>query len=439
MAESENRGQRIMPRRSGIRRCGALAAAALLTGLAACGGTDPDATNAEGEDAVTLELVGNVDVQAATEALIEAYRAENPAVSFSTSYAPVDQLQTSLRTQLGAGNAPDVFYAWPGNGSAMSTTQLAEAGLMEPLTGQEWVDRVPESLRQLLGHEGETYIWSPGVGPIGVIYNQSVFEEQGLEVPETWPEFLETCTALKEAGITPIALGAQTPWVTQLINYAIAPSVAFGDEPDLAQKMLEGEASFSDSGWRETFERYMQLDEMRCFNENPNGTTFEQAVSMIADGEAAMMVQVSAVYPQVVEASEGRAEYGMFPLPAADTAEALKIPAGVSAGYAVSPEGEHVDVAKDFLAFAGEEEQMKAFAATTGQIPFSVDDASSLDPLLQPFVPYIEADMTVPFMDQEWPNAEVQPVHFAVIQELFAGTTTIDGALAQLDEAYNQD
>ena len=37
----------------------------------------------------------------------------------------------------------------------------------------------------------------------GVIYNQDIFEEQGLEVPETWDEFIAVCEALEAAGITP--------------------------------------------------------------------------------------------------------------------------------------------------------------------------------------------------------------------------------------------
>ena len=44
----------------------------------------------------------------------------------------------------------------------------------------------------------------------------------------------------------------------------------------------------------------------------------------------------------------------------------------------------------------------------------------------------------MPFMDQQWPNAKVQPAHFAGVQELFAGKTDIDGLLAKLDEAYQQ-
>ena len=44
----------------------------------------------------------------------------------------------------------------------------------------------------------------PNVG--GVFYNQDLFEEQGVEVPTTWTEFLDVCKALKDKGIQPLAL-----------------------------------------------------------------------------------------------------------------------------------------------------------------------------------------------------------------------------------------
>ena len=67
-----------------------------------------------------------------------------------------------------------------------------------------------------------------------------------------------------------------------------------------------------------------------------------------------------------------------------------------------------------------------------------VSTGDKLDPLVEPFASFVKEDKAVPFMDQEWPNAKVQPVHFAGIQELFAGKTTIPKMLKSMDEAYEQ-
>lgn len=76
---------------------------AALGALAACGGTS-------GSGGGTLRLVGVADQQKPLDLLLKEYT----AAKFSTSYAPTDQVQTSVRTQLGAGNAPDVHVVFPG-------------------------------------------------------------------------------------------------------------------------------------------------------------------------------------------------------------------------------------------------------------------------------------------------------------------------------------
>lgn len=429
--------RRVRPGAAGIA---ALACAVLL---GACGGgtdeTGNDDDKGDGGAKGTLKAVVIADEQKAFETARKAFEAANPDIRIDASYAPTDQVQTSLRARLAAGNAPDIHTVWPGNGSSMAMAQLAQANLLADISGQRWIDAIPDNFRQLLGTDGKTLMWAPGMAVIGAIYNKEVFEQAGVEVPKTWPELLKACETFKSKGITPIALGNQTPWVTQLISYAIAPSIAFGENPNLAQDMLDGKATFSNSGWRPTFERYMSLEKAGFFNDNPNGTTVEQTYDQVASGDAAMLVSISAVLPMVQDAAKGRAEIGMFPFPAADNAADLKIPAGVSAGFSVSANSKYQAEAKKFIEFLGSEDTAATFAKELANIPLSATADTKVEPeLLQQFVPFVAEGKSVPFMDQQWPNAEIQPVHFAVVQELFAGKTTIDEALKKLDEAYHK-
>ena len=43
-------------------------------------------------------------------------------------------------------------------------------------------------------------------------YNKALFEQAGVDVPESLDDFPAMCTALREAGITPIALDGQDQW-----------------------------------------------------------------------------------------------------------------------------------------------------------------------------------------------------------------------------------
>jgi raffinose/stachyose/melibiose transport system substrate-binding protein len=410
--------------------------------VAACGSGTQDEP-AGGSDAAkggtTLTLTHLTDNQPGWEAVFAEYKKVAPDVNFKASYAPVDQLQTQLRAQLGGGNAPDLFVAWPGNGSAMSVQQLAPSGLLADLSDQDWINNVPEGLRPLFGTDGKTYMWTYGLVPIGAIYNKKVFKEAGVDkIPQTWSELEAACDKVKAAGKVCLALGNQTPWITQLIPYAIAPSTAFNEDPNLAQDMLDGKKSFQNSDWDEVFKRYLELNEKGYFNDNPNGTTFEQQQELVASGKAAMAVQVSPTATAISQAAKNPDDIGMFAFPAADEKSDLKIPAGLGAGVGVSAKSPNIDEAKKFIEFLGTPEAMTAYAEAMKAIPIVPSGDYKPDPMLAPFVPFVEDDKTVPFMDQQWPNAEVQPAHFAGIQELFAGKTTVQGLLKSLDEAYKK-
>ncbi|MEU8797713.1 extracellular solute-binding protein [Spirillospora sp. NPDC048819] len=401
---------------------------AAMGALAACGGTSGSGGGG------TLRLVGVADQQKPLDLLLKEYT----KTKFNASFAPTDQVQTSVRTQLGAGNAPDVHVVYPGDGSAMSMKQISEAGLLADLSGQSWTKRIPAGLKPAFQNNGKTYIYSAGSSVIGAIYNKKVFEEADVEPPTTWSGFLEVCEKIKKKGKVPIALGAQTQWVTQLITYALVPSTVYAKNPDFDERMKAGSASFAGSGWTEALEMYLDLQKRGYFNDNPNGTTFEQQTSMVATGKAAMAIQVSAVLPDFRKSAASADALGMFPVPGADDANQVWIPAGVVVGLGVSARGKHLDEAKAFIEFLGEQKNMNRWAEAIACVPLSRDANSKIDPVLDSFLPFIDGNKAVPFMDQAWPNAEVQPAHFAAVQELLGGKTTVDAALKKLDETYRK-
>ena len=278
-------------------------------------------------------------------------------------------------------------------------------------------------------------MWTPGSAVIGAIYNKAIFRRAGVEVPRTWRELLSVFSRLRAAGIAPIALGNQTPWVTQLVDYAIAASTAYVDNPRLADDMRAGHATFATSGWRKTLSRYVELSKRGCYAPSPNGTTLERQRSLLATGQAAMIVQVAPVMHDVQLAAP-RGEFGMFPFPANDRPEELRVAAGLSVGLAVSAKSPHRDEARRFLAFLNRPTIRAAFNAAGFNVPLNPSAGDGMPEYLKPFVPYLKRGHTVPFMDQLWPNADVQREHFAVAQDLLANRTTIDHGLQRLDAAF---
>jgi raffinose/stachyose/melibiose transport system substrate-binding protein len=411
---------------------GGVAAGVAVTGaLAACG-------DDEGSGGSTsLSLVGVADEKGPLDVLTKAYTDANTNVTFKTTYAPTDQVQTSVRTQLGGGNAPDLHVLYPGNGSAMSTVTVAKAGLLADLSGQSWTSSIPSNLRPAFEYEGKVYLFSSGVAVIGAIYNKKVFESVGVQVPKTWGELLDACAKFKAVGKVPIALGAQTPWVTQLITYALVASHVYAKTPDFDDQMLAGKATFADSGWQDSMRLYMDLRDRGYFNDNPNGTTLEQQTAMVGKGDAAMAVQVGPLVPAFRDAATNADDIDMFPFPTADSADQVWAWGAANVGLGVSARGKKKDEALKFVDWLGQPENQNRWCEAVTAIPLKREAGTKVDKALESFLPLLEGNKLAP-IGQRWPNAEVQPVHFEVIQDLLAKKITIPEALKKMDDAYRK-
>jgi raffinose/stachyose/melibiose transport system substrate-binding protein len=413
------------------------AALLVATALAACGQITGNSGNS-GSDTVTLKLTGGAGPeQQAMESAIAAFEKANPKIKIKGSFAPVDQLQTSLRAQLGAGNAPDLLYVFPGDGSALSMDQLAKAGLLDDLSGRPWAKKIPTTFDSTTQVDGRTMFLPLGQGVIGTVYNKKVFSSLGLKPPTTWTELLATCDTIKKAGKVPLALGAETPWVTQLISYAIAASAVYAQDPGFAAKQRAGQVSFAGSGWQTVMSKYLELQKRGCFNAKPNGTSFEHSLQMVAKGDAAMVVQVNASLAQL-KTYNNNAEFGMFALPGVDDPGKVWVPAALGAGYAVSSRSPHKAEARKFLDFLAQPEITAKYLETAGFLPLTGDVKAPVPAEVTPLLDLVHQGRATPYMDQQWPNAEVQPKHFAVIQELLGGKTTVNAALRSMDDAYRQ-
>lgn len=371
-----------------------------------------------------------------TQELVDAYMEENPNVQITTTYAPTDEYQATTRTQLSSGTGPDVFTVWPGDGNPMALNEIAPAGYLADLSDESWVGQAPEPIQRVSEYEGQTHIMVPAQGVIGVVYNTAIFDDLGLDVPETWSEFVEVAEAIDEEGLAPIGLGNATDWQTQLLLYALVPSTVYADNPEFNEDRREGAVSFADSGWAEAMEMYTSLEEQGLFQDDPLGTTYEEVLQLLADGEAAMSVQVSAALGGVVEAGGNEDDFAIFPLPGAEDPGDVWIPAASSVGAAVNADSEHVDVARDLVAYMAEEENVQELAAGVDEIPVVGAEEATPD-ALELMVPAIDEGRSAPYPDQFWPSAEVQQEMFVGVEQVFAGQATIEEMLQSMDDVYD--
>ncbi len=352
-----------------------------------------------------------------------------PYVTVEFETADTGTFEQVLNTRLSADDAPDLFGVFPGT----KFHPQAEAGFLMDLSDEAWVDNLMEGSKFVSSYNGQIMGYPTDSNVIGVVYNKAVFADAGVEaVPVTWDEFLAVCETLKAAGVTPIALGNGSAWVTQLIPYAMAPSAIYRDMNDFDAQMYAGEATFVGSPWQQMMEDYVALNDMGYFNDSVLGTDYGMALDLVASGEAAMLVNGNWALAGLADrAPEG--EWGMFPLPY-DNGGDVWVPAAVGSLIAISANTPYPEEAKAYVEFWASPAIQEIYLTAKKAFPASKDINPVLDPAAAEMIPYMQAG-SYPFLDQNWP-AGVQGVMLEGIQSVFAEELTIEEMLGEMDAAW---
>lgn len=179
----------------------------------------------------------------------------------------------------------------------------------------------------------------------------------------------------------------------------------------------------------------MTMDKTGCFQKNPLGTNYEASQQLAATGKTLGIIQGN----WVIALLKGKNPQGTFTfkaLPATDDPSATLIPAAAGAGYGVNAKTKNEDLALRFVNFVMSPEGMTLFVKKQGGLPALPDTGYAVDPSLTELSTFIQADRTVPFMDQLWPNAKVQQTMLSGLQEIFSGQSTPDKLLGEMDADY---
>ncbi|MET7395928.1 extracellular solute-binding protein [Dactylosporangium sp. NPDC005572] len=407
-------------------------AVGLALALTACGGSDPSPSATEKTNALTIATTSNN--KAPMEAVIAAYKAKT-GLDVNLTVADTAQYQTTIRTQLSSGTAPDVFTVWAGSGNPGAIDILQKAGYLADLSDRSWVGSVEPGTAETLKVKGKTYGLPSKLDAVGTIYNVATLEGLGLKVPTTYTELLQYCKDVKAKGKVAFALGIQTDWVTQMIPYAFVASTVYGKTPDFDDQLEAKKAKFAGSGWKDAFDKYLEMDKAGCFNAQPLGTDVNASYNLLNTGAAVGVVQVLASYPQIASTAPAGTKFGFFPLPGGDSGK-NPIPRGIGVSFAVNEQAKNKANAFDFVDWLASADAITTWFKAAPGIPAIKGATITATPVVQAAADIIASGATAPFPDQSWPNAKVQAAHLKGIQQMFSGQATAEQVLKSMDEAY---
>lgn len=253
--------------------------------LTACGGGGGDGSAAEFDLLIHAE---NSDVPEVLTALSgEQCSDENEELALDIETVPQANLDQQLQLLAGQGGLPKQFSA--GNAPSL-TEELEEAGhvldleeTFEDLGIMESVE--PAALSTIEALYGSFNVLPYEYNIEGFWYNRELFEEHGIEIPETWDELLIAAETFHADGILPFSVSGEQGWpITRFISNYLFRTVG----PDALQRVADGEASLTDPEYVEAAAAVAEVGEAGYFGQGVGSIDMDTSTNEFMNGNAAM-------------------------------------------------------------------------------------------------------------------------------------------------------
>jgi len=396
--------------------------------LAACTGQadDPDETTAppaEGEDVtITWWHNSNTDPGMGYYADVAAdFEADNPGVTIEIEAMAHEDMTTQLEGAFQSGNMPDI-YMERGGGELRSHV---EAGLTQDIS-----ESAAETIDNISGYvsgwqvDDKTYGLPFSVGVVGFWYNTQIWEENGVEVPETWDDFYEVIDTLKANGVAPLSVGAADQW--PLAHYYYYFALRECSQETLTDALAN--YNFEDECFLRAAEDLQTFVEAEPFNDGFLATVAQEgptsASGLLANGQVAAEMQ-GHWEPGVMQGlndGEPVENIDWFPFPAIEGGEGDPA-AAIGGGDAWAVSADAPPQAVDFIEYLLSDEVQIGFAELNMGLPTNPAATSAVaDPTLASLLDFRDASPYVQLYFDTALGTNVGGAMNAAVVSVFAGT-----------------
>ena len=281
-------------RRTRSRALFAAAALAATLTVTACGGATPGGGGAEsagGSSADTSAWVLTGGGWPVIEQSFDSWNTAHPDQNIAVESFANDAFKEKIRTSVGAGQAPTLILNWTGG----TLADYVDNKQVVDITAQtKDLTRVLPSVAQNGVVDGVTYaVPMNDVQPVVMYYNQALFDQVGIAVPQTYDELLAAVAKFKDAGIIPISIAGQSVWPELMWLQYLTDRIG---GPQVFQNVLDGKpGAWSDPAITQALTKIKELVDAGAFGDGFASVTADQGAdfALVHTGKAAMILQGS--------------------------------------------------------------------------------------------------------------------------------------------------
>jgi raffinose/stachyose/melibiose transport system substrate-binding protein len=190
--------------------------------LAACGSSGPSSSSSSssggGGGTASYWYLSGPPGEAVRTATVDRFDKANPSTQITGTTFQNDAYKTKIKTAIGASQAPTIIWGWGGG----TLRTYAQAGQVEDLT--QWFADTPAVKNRLFPSSfgaatinGKIYAMpAETVQPIVLYYNKKLFDQVGVQPPQSWGDIMALVPKFNAKGIAPFSLGGQSRWTNMM-------------------------------------------------------------------------------------------------------------------------------------------------------------------------------------------------------------------------------
>ncbi len=361
----------------------------------------------------------------------------NPDVTITVRDYANETYKTAIQVGVASNQPPDVFYNDPGEASF----KFVRDGQVMDLTAAAKSAGWDKTLKGTVGAftlDGK--IWGAPYTQQSkyMFYSKDIFAKEGVKIPSTFSELLNTCKNLKAKGITPISFGNSERWPG--IHYmTILNQKVVGDAQIATDYSLKPAADklFADPGYASALQKLKDMQDAGCFNNAVNSVSPEIARATFYTGKSAMTF-CGTWCLGMMDANGFKDKYATFRFPKIEGGKGNQdyVISGPT-GLQVSSKSNNKAAAVAFLAYVVSVKPQARLVSETQRIPTNPAAVKGLE--LDPTLAAVIADLGSADGSTLWLDSAVESgisdAYQNVIQEVLNGTKTPQQAIAVVREA----
>lgn len=415
----------------------------VATALAGCGGSENSSAGTKGDNTITWLTArpeNGAIIQTVRE-LADRYSEDHPEFKLDIQVtADRPSYLTKLRTLVASGELPDFIDT----DADPYAKELADAGMLvdmkQFLEEQGLYDQFYEpALKYQELPDGSLYLLPLEYHLEMTWYNKKIFEENNLTVPKTIDDMLTISKALKDKGITPIAVDGVDVW--PVLRYAaMIPFRTTGNE--FARNLSQGKAKMADDVGIQAANFVSEIGQY--FQKGFASTDYTTAKNMFLNGEAAMYRMGTWEIPSFVDENlpeqlKGQVDY--FYLPTINDAKTPDNEFFGNSGIGLAATTNNFDeTTKDFLSYVLKN-YSDVYVAKQQMSPlkFTIEDESKYSELflrIKKDMDHYGSEFAKPW--DTLLDADTNSVMSDLIIKLAMGTMTPEDFAKQIDDAIAQ-